>query len=62
MILLHLFVLQLFQQAVATFARLKKDTTDLKKANQKIHSLEKELRLARIELFDARNVTEIAIG
>ncbi|GFY96794.1 hypothetical protein Acr_11g0011000 [Actinidia rufa] len=34
---------QLLQQAMATSACLKKHTTDLKKANQKIHGLEKEL-------------------
>ena len=54
-----LFVLQLFQQVVATSARLKRHATDLKKANQKIHGLEKELKQTRAALFDARNVAEI---
>ena len=39
---------------------MKNHSTDLKRANQKIHGLEKELKQAKIELFDARNVAEIA--
>ena len=61
-ILLSFFVLQLFQQAMATSAHLKKHTMDLKKANQKIHGLEKELKQTRVELSDAGNVAKIAIG
>ena len=60
--LLYLFVLQLFQRVVATSARLKKHATDLKKVNQKIHGLEKELKQAKTELSNARNVTQIATG
>ena len=47
---------------MATFAHLKKHTTDLKRANQKIHGLEKELKQTRVELFDTCNVDEIATG
>ena len=57
MILLYLFVLHLFQQAMATSAYLKKHTTDLKKASQRIHDLEKELKQTRAELSDAHNVS-----
>ena len=34
---------------------------DLKKANQKVHSLEKELKQAKSELVDARSAADIAI-
>ena len=43
-ILLYLFVLLLFQQAMVTSVRLKRHTMDLKKANWKIHGFKKELK------------------
>ena len=58
-ILLYLFISQLFQRAMAISARLKKHTMDLRKVNQKIHGLEKELRLARTKLSYARHAAEL---
>ena len=34
----------------------------MKKANQKVHGLEKELKNTKAELSDARNTVEITIG
>ena len=45
---------------MANFEHTKKNITDLKKAIQKAHGLENELKKARIDLVDARNVAEIA--
>ena len=47
---------------MATSTRLKKHSSDLKKANQKVHGLEKDLKQTRAELFDDRNAAEVALG
>ncbi|GFZ15615.1 hypothetical protein Acr_25g0000240 [Actinidia rufa] len=52
---------KLFQWAVSSTLRLKQGTVDLKKANQKANSLEKELKQTKSELTDARSAAEIAI-
>ncbi|GFS41378.1 hypothetical protein Acr_00g0073970 [Actinidia rufa] len=43
------------RRGVSTSLCLKQHTVDLKKANQKAHGLEKELKQTRAELSDARN-------
>ncbi|GFZ15602.1 hypothetical protein Acr_25g0000110 [Actinidia rufa] len=52
---------QLFQRAVSSSLQLKQGAVDLKKANQKANSLEKELKQTKSELADARSAAEIAI-
>ncbi|GFZ04894.1 hypothetical protein Acr_17g0004660 [Actinidia rufa] len=52
---------QLFQRAVSSSIRLKQGVVDLKKANQKANSLEKELKQTQSELTDARSAAEITI-
>ena len=47
---------------MSTFACLKKHSTDLKKANQKVRGLERELKQARAELSNACNTTEVALN
>ncbi|GFY88775.1 hypothetical protein Acr_06g0007150 [Actinidia rufa] len=51
---------QLIQRAVSSSLRLKQGTVDLKKANQKANSLEKELKQTKSELADAQSAAEIA--
>ena len=46
---------------MATSERMKRHANDQKRAIQKIHGLEKELKKARSELDNARNAAEIAI-
>ncbi|GFZ06555.1 hypothetical protein Acr_18g0007250 [Actinidia rufa] len=52
--------IQLLQQAVANSERTKKNINDLKKAIQRAYNLENELKKARSDLDDIRNVAEIA--
>ncbi|GFZ00552.1 hypothetical protein Acr_14g0001870 [Actinidia rufa] len=52
---------QPFQWVVSIFLRLKQNTVDLKKANQKANSLVKELKQAKAEPVDSKTVAEIAI-
>ncbi|GFZ03455.1 hypothetical protein Acr_16g0000790 [Actinidia rufa] len=51
---------QLFHQVVAIYAYLKKHAIDLKKANQKIHGLKKELKQTRAEVSDVCNAAEVS--
>ncbi|GFY85505.1 hypothetical protein Acr_04g0002430 [Actinidia rufa] len=52
---------QLFQWAVSSSLRLKQGVVDLKKANQKANSLEKELKQTQSKLADAWSAAEIMI-
>ncbi|GFS35057.1 hypothetical protein Acr_00g0037560 [Actinidia rufa] len=49
------------QRAVSSSLRLKQGMVDLKKANQRAHSLENLLKQTQSELADARSAAEIAI-
>ncbi|GFS29533.1 hypothetical protein Acr_00g0007130 [Actinidia rufa] len=50
------------QRAVSTSLQLKQGVVDLKKANQKANSLEKELKQAKSKLADARQLAELRLG